>query len=110
MEISQSIEVHEARVRKTAEQSSIIASFRTSVPPVFAVPKESRDSIEPLLGLKNQDNWNPHDSVHGLFTRENKSLKVHKKKLHAEISRGFSGHSEAESLAYYLLDASNLCW
>ena len=63
-----------------------------------------------MYGFKTLDDWNLHDSVHDLFTRYNESLKVQKRKLHAAISREFSGHSESKSLADALLDASDLCW
>ena len=76
---------------------------------MLAGPKESRDSRNPLSGLKTLDDWNPSDLIHGLFAREKKSLKVQKRKLHAAISRGFSGQSEAEYLADDLLYPSNLC-
>ena len=77
---------------------------------MFAGPKESCDSRDPLSGLKNPDDWNPHESVHGLFTRANESLKVQNRKPHAVISREFSRHSESEYLADSLLDAFDLCW
>ena len=77
---------------------------------MFVDSKESRESKDPMYGLKTTDFWNPHDSVHGIFTRPNDSLKVQKRKLNAGISGKFSKYSEAESLEDALLDASNLCW
>ena len=76
MEKYQSSEIHEAMVQRTSEQPATISSFSTSVPPVFAGPKESRDSRDPLSGLKTPENLNPYYSVHGLLTRANNPLKV----------------------------------
>ena len=60
--------------------------------------------------MKTADNWNPHDSIHGLFARANESLKVQEGKSHAAITRGFVGHSKAGSMEDSMLDASDLCW
>ena len=110
VEMSQSDEIQKSRVWWISKQSDAIASFHTHVPRVFAGPKESCDSRDPLSGLKTTDNWNLNDPVHVFFTRDNKSLKVKKRKLHATISRELSVHNEAESLAYALFYTSDLCW
>ena len=56
------------------------------------------------------DSCNPRDSIRGLLNKENESLKVQKRKLHAAITGEFAGHSESESLVDALLYASDLCW
>ena len=72
LETSQISKIHEDRLCRTAKQSATIDSFRTSVSPVFAVPKELRYSIYPLNGVKNPNYWNLHDLVHSLFKISNK--------------------------------------
>ena len=69
VETSQSSEIYESRVRRTAEESDVVAYFWTFVPPLFAGPKESCDPRDHLSELKTADDWNTHDSVRGLFAR-----------------------------------------
>ena len=61
---------------------------------MFAAPKELRESRNTLSRLKNPDNFNAHESVHGLFNLYNKYLNVQRREIHAKISRGLSEHSK----------------
>ena len=68
--------IQELRLCQTAQKPAVVSLFWASVPPMFAGSKESRDSRDPLSGLKTPENLNPYYSVHGLFTRANNPLKV----------------------------------
>ena len=48
---SQISNIHEPRVSYTTEQSRVIVSFKTRVPPVLGVPKDGCDSTNPISGL-----------------------------------------------------------
>jgi hypothetical protein len=107
---SQKGEIHEARVKRTQEQSTVIASFRTGVPPIFAGPKASRDSADPYSAIKTPQKWNGHDYLTGVFPRAEKSLREQSKKLDTAFTRELAAHPEALALATTLLTQSETCF
>jgi hypothetical protein len=107
---SQRGEIHEARVKRTQEQSTVIASFRTGVPPIFGGPKAGRDAADPYTAIKTPEKWNGHDYLTGVFPRAIRSLKGQTTKLESGMSRELAGHPEALSLATTLLAQSEICF
>jgi hypothetical protein len=107
---SQKGEIHEARVKRTQEQSTVIASFRTGVPPIFAGPKASRDAADPYSAIKTPQKWNGHDYLTGVFPRAEKSLREQSKKLDTAFTRELVAHPEALALATTLLTQSETCF
>jgi hypothetical protein len=107
---SQRGEIHEARVKRTQEQSTVIASFRTGVPPIFGGPKSQRDATDPYSAIKTPEKWNGHDYQTGVYPRAVTSLADQTTKIEAGISRELCAHPEASALATTLLAKSENCF
>jgi hypothetical protein len=107
---SQRGEIHEARVKRTQEQSTVIASFRTGVPPIFGGPKSQREATDPYSAIKTPEKWNGHDYQTGVFPRAVTSLADQTTKIEAGISWELGAHLEASALATTLLAKSENCF
>jgi hypothetical protein len=104
---SQKGEIHEARFKRTQEQSTpVIASFRTGVPPIFGGPKSQRDATDPYSAIKTPEKWNGHDYQTSVFPRAVTSLADQTTKIEAGICGELSAHPEASALATTLLAKS----
>jgi hypothetical protein len=107
---SQRGEIHEARVKRTQEQSTVIASFRTGVPPIFGGPKATRDVADPYSAIKTPEKWNGHDYQTGVYPRAVLSLADQTTKIEAGIHRELAAHPEASALATTLLGKCENCF
>lgn len=109
-EASQQGEIHEARVGRTAEQSTLISAFRTEVPPVFCLGAVADSKCDPLSAIASFSQWDAGDSIHGVLPRCELSLKDQKLALSGGMDMALQGHPEALGIAETLLEHTDNCW
>ena len=82
-------EVHAAKVSKTKEQSIVISSFRTDIPPILGGLGEGKEISTPLTEIRTPELWNVNNGVRGVYNRASKLLHDHRIKLQAGINWEF---------------------
>ncbi|KAL7468880.1 hypothetical protein ACHAXS_009126 [Conticribra weissflogii] len=106
----QSLEVHATRVNRTPEQSAVVASFMTEIPPILAGPKESHEQRNLFNAMKTFDMWDAGDGVVGTLNRINQTLSMRIESIRSNIERVLEGHSVGQSLCLEMLTVTQTFW
>ena len=103
-------EVHYARVKRLPEQSIIVSSFQTEIPPVLAGPKESHEQAHLFNAMKTYDLWDRGDGVTGALNRINQTLQMKEASLTSMIDQKLEGHSTGRLVCQELLSRTMIFW
>lgn len=103
-------EVHYSRVKRLPEQSVIVASFQTEIPPVLAGPKESHEQAHLFNAMKTYELWDSGDGVTGALNRINQTLQMKEASLIAMIDQKLEGHPLGRMVSQELLSRTMIFW
>ena len=95
--------VHEARVQRTAAQSAVIASLKTTFPPLFGGTKDGGTQEHTFSAMKTFKQWSKEDGVHGLRYTAWESFKQARLQQATLINTLLKGHPIAKAVCHDLL-------
>ena len=110
---SEQSELHSARTKRTEEQSTFVAAFKTDIPQVLGGPVGARIKFEnkhPLGALKNNAMWDSGDGLSGVRPQIAMSLDNQKSKLSMAAETALGGHHKALQVALAMINASHNFW
>ena len=76
-----------AKVRNTKDQSIVISTFKTDVPPILGGLQRGDELTTPLTAIRTPKLCNSRYGVRGVYPRASKSLQDQIIKLNAGINR-----------------------
>ena len=105
----QQSKINAAKVHRTTYQYTNIALFQTNSTHVF-VGRLENYSKDTLCYMKNREDSDARDTIDGVYTRTDFSLKSQNEKIMVVIYREFSAQIQAMILSENLLEKSYKCW
>lgn len=106
----QQLEIHAHKINRLPEQSAVVASFQTELPPSLEGPKESRERSKPFGAMPSYDHWDPGDGQTGPMNRINQTMDMRNQSIYSNIEQIMEAHPLGRSLCHEMLRLSVAFW
>ena len=107
----QQLEIHAHKISRLPEQSAVVASFQTKLPPSLEGPKESRgEQSLPFGTMPSYDHWDPGDGQTGPKSLVNQTMDTMKQSIYSNIEQIMEVHPLGCSLCHEMLRLSVAFW